>query len=111
MLAWDDKICTGDEFRLEIRLPNGNTLPLSGKALYRFDRRGIGVRFQNICQFEQDIIAHVIAVALDDEGVPLVVDPFSTLPTSADRHPTDKLSRNKKRQQEEILEEIMSLEF
>jgi hypothetical protein len=110
MLAWDEKICTGDEFRMELQLPNGNTLPLKGKALYRFNRRGIGVRFLNICQFEQDILAHVIAGALDKEGVPLLVDPFATVPVSTARNPQESFAKKNRLEEEEKLEEILSLE-
>src|SRR5436305_15225851 len=42
--GWEDDIYNGDEFRLEIQLPNGNYLPLASKALYRFDNAGIGVK-------------------------------------------------------------------
>ncbi|HLM01618.1 MAG TPA: PilZ domain-containing protein, partial [Pyrinomonadaceae bacterium] len=42
----DDTIYTGDEFRVLLRLPNGNFLPLACKALYKFADLGIGAKFQ-----------------------------------------------------------------
>ena len=35
--GWEENIFPGDEFRLEVGLPNGNRLPLRCKAVYRFD--------------------------------------------------------------------------
>lgn len=74
--GWEENIYVGDEFRMEIELPNKNFLPLYCKALYRFDHTGIGVKFIDICEFEQELISKIIAHRLDIEGVPLQVDPF-----------------------------------
>jgi hypothetical protein len=73
---WEENIYSGDEFRLEIELPNKNRLPLSCKAVYRFEDTGIGVKFLNISQFEQELISKIIAYRMDVEGVPLSVSPF-----------------------------------
>jgi hypothetical protein len=69
-------IFIGDEFRMEIELPNRNYLPLSCKAMYRFDNTGIGVKFVDVCEFEQELISRIIAYRLEAEGVPLQIDPF-----------------------------------
>src|SRR5215210_7127587 len=69
--GWDENIYIGDEFRMEIELPNGNYLPLACKALYRFDYTGIGVRFLDVTQYEQELISKIIENKLDMEGVPL----------------------------------------
>ena len=69
---------------MEIELPNGNYLPLPCKALYRFDHTGIGVKFTDITQFEQELISKIIAARLDEEGVPLQIDPFHQPPTFID---------------------------
>lgn len=74
--GWEENIYTGDEFRLEIELPNKNKLPLRSKAIHRFDNTGIGVRFTDICQFEQELISTIIAHQMESEGLPLMLDPF-----------------------------------
>src|SRR5688500_20324900 len=58
---WEENIYAGDEFRRGIELPNKNRLPLSCKAIYRFEDAGIGVRFLNISQFQQEPISEIIA--------------------------------------------------
>src|SRR5687768_174162 len=58
---WEEDIYTGDEFRMEIELPNKNRLPLRCKAIYRFEETGIGVKFLNITQFEQELISQIIS--------------------------------------------------
>ncbi len=106
--GWEENIYIGDEFRMEIMLPNGNYLPLHCKALYRFDHTGIGVKFTEITHFEQDLISRIIAAQLEAEGVPLQIDqlnhpakfvpPVDTSPRVTDiRETTDS-----------ILEKIMS---
>ncbi|MBP7475709.1 MAG: PilZ domain-containing protein, partial [Pyrinomonadaceae bacterium] len=79
--GWEENIYTGDEFRMEIELPNGNYLPLQCRALYRFDHTGIGVRFVDVCEFEQELISKIIAHRLEMEGVPLQLDAFMPPPT------------------------------
>ena len=66
--AWEENIYAGDELRLEIELPNGNRLPLACKAIYRFENTGIGLKFVDISQFEQDLVAKIISEKLAFEG-------------------------------------------
>jgi hypothetical protein len=74
--SWEENIYTGDEFRLEIELPNKNRLPLKCKAIYRFPDTGIGVKFIDISKFEQELICRIISERLRHEGIPVAVDPF-----------------------------------
>lgn len=67
---------TGDEFRLEMSLPHKNKLPLKCKVIYNFDGKGAGIRFSDISRFEQDLLAEIIMQKLEEEGMPLLVDPF-----------------------------------
>ena len=90
--GWEENIYPGDEFRLEIELPNGNRLPVACKAIYRFDDTGIGVRFSDISRFEQDLISSVIADRLASEGLPMEVDPFSLPGATNDRNDETELS-------------------
>lgn len=80
MLGPDEPIFPGDEFRMEMTLPNGNRLPVACKAIYKFEGRGIGIKFHDICQFEQELLAEVISQNLEKEGLPLLVDPFAQPP-------------------------------
>lgn len=73
---WEENIYAGDEFRLEIELPNKNRLPLACKAIYRFEDTGIGVRFLDITQFEQELISKIITTKMQMEGLPVEIDPF-----------------------------------
>lgn len=77
LAEWDDKVYVGDEFRILVRLPNKNFLPLTCKALYRFVDNGIGAKFVNITQFEQELISRIISQNLEQQGLPLQVNPFS----------------------------------
>ena len=106
---WEENIYAGDEFRLEIELPNKNRLPLSCKAIYRFENTGIGVRFLNISQFEQELVSKIIAHRLEVEGVPLSVSPFDEPATfdAAERAPRLISPRE---QREEMLSEAMATE-
>lgn len=90
--GWEENIYIGDEFRMEIQLPNGNYLPLKCKALYRFEHTGIGIKFTDICEFEQELISKIIAHKLDQEGVPLQVDPFELPPTFVADDPSPRIS-------------------
>lgn len=66
--AWVET--AGAAFRLEIRLPNGNWLPLNCVRVHA--RGGVGARFTEITGFEQNLLAQVIASASRS-----AVDPFS----------------------------------
>lgn len=90
--GWEENIYIGDEFRMEIELPNKNYLPLSCKALYRFDYTGIGVKFLDICEFEQELISKIISHKLDLEGVPLQIDPFMVPPTFVGDDPSPRIT-------------------
>ena len=105
--GWEENIYIGDEFRMEIELPNGNYLPLQCRALYRFDHTGIGVRFVDICEFEQELISRIIANRLEVEGVPLQIDPFTLPPTFVGEDPSPRITEIR-RKRDSILERIMS---
>ena len=106
LTEWDEGVYVGDEFRLLIRLPNSNFLPLTCKALYKFSDNGIGTKFIDITQFERELLASVISKTLEKQGLPMQIDPFAQprrafvteAPKAIDRH----------RQRDEILEEILS---
>lgn len=104
---WEENLYPGDEFRLEIELPNGNHLPLKCKAIYRFENTGIGIRFLEITQFEQELVSRIISHRLDIEGVPFQIDAFTPPPTFVMDDPSPKLS-DRRREREELLEKIMS---
>ncbi len=72
-----ENIRKDEEFRLEIQLPNKNWLPLQCQVLHIKKSDGIGVRFQEITKFEQELIARIMTKSLADDGIPLKVDPFS----------------------------------
>jgi hypothetical protein len=105
--GWEENIYVGDEFRMEIELPNKNYLPLACKALYRFDHTGIGVRFTDICQFEQELISKIIAHRLDQEGVPLQIDPFTLPPSFAGDDPSPRIT-DIRQKRDAVLERIMA---
>lgn len=108
--GWEENIYIGDEFRMEIRLPNGNFLPLQCKALYRFDHTGIGVKFLDITQFEQELISRVIAARLEEEGVPLQLDPFNPPPNFVNEEELEEPPRitDIRQKTDSILERIMA---
>jgi hypothetical protein len=103
----DESLLIGDEFRMEIKLPNGNFLPLTCRAVYRVDGVGIGARFLDITEWEQELVSRVIEHHLDVAGVPLQVDPFTVPPTLIvdDRSPRIADIRQKR---DSILQKIMS---
>ena len=111
LAEWDENILVSDEFRLLIRLPNQNFLPLSCKALYRFADNGIGVKFLGITQFEQELVSQIISQNLEDQGLPLQIDVFGLPPTFV---PPKKRQEPKiidaRHQADEILEDILSIE-
>ena len=105
--GWEENIYNGDEFRMEIELPNGNYLPLNCKALYRFDDTGLGVKFVDITEFEQELISKIIEARLEEEGVPLQIDPFTLPPTFGHETPSPRITDIREKT-ESILERIMS---
>lgn len=105
--GWEENIYIGDEFRMEIELPNKNFLPLACKALYRFDHTGIGVRFTDVSQFEQELISKIIANKLDLEGVPLQIDPFTLPPTFVGDDPSPRIT-DIRQKRDALLERIMT---
>ncbi len=104
---WEENIYVGDEFRMEIELPNKNYLPLACKALYRFDNTGIGVRFIDICEFEQELITKIIAHKLEAEGVPLQIDPFKPPPSLVSDDPSPRIT-DIRHKRDAVLQRIMS---
>lgn len=105
--GWEENIYVGDEFRMEIELPNKNYLPLQCKALYRFDHTGIGVKFIDICEFEQELISRIIANKLELVGVPLQIDPFTLPPTFVGEDPSPRIT-DIKQKRDAVLQRIMS---
>ncbi len=104
---WDENILIGDEFRMEIELPNKNYLPLHCKALYRFEHTGIGVKFVEITKFEQSLISKIIAHKLENEGVPLQIDPFTLPPTFVGDDPSPRIT-DIRQKRDAVLQHIMS---
>ena len=97
----------GDEFRLEIQLPNGNFVPLSCKAIYRVDDRGIGAKFLDITKFEQELVAKIIRARMESEDLPTVCDPMESPGRTIDR--ADPLRITDRRAiREAMLEEVMA---
>jgi hypothetical protein len=109
LTSLEENIYTGDEFRVLLRLPNGNFLPLACKALYKFAGSGIGAKFVEITEFEQQLLADVISQTLELEGLPLQVDPFAHPPSQIYKNATEeeKLA-NPRIEKEEIVEQILS---
>ncbi|MBV9215990.1 MAG: PilZ domain-containing protein [Acidobacteria bacterium] len=107
--GWEENIFVGDEFRMEIQLPNGNYLPLQCKALYRFDHTGIGVKFINLCKFEQELISKIIAHKLEQEGVPLQIDPFTLPPTFVSDDPGPRIA-DIRQKRDAVLQKIMAVD-
>ena len=104
---WEENIYAGDEFRLEIELPNKNRLPLKCKAIYRFEDTGIGVKFVDITQFEQELISKIISHRLVLEGLPMEIDAFRQpakfVEENVEPRPTDA-----RVEKELMLERVMS---
>ena len=104
---WEESIYAGDEFRLEIELPNGNRLPLKCKALYRFEDSGIGVRFVDISGFEQELVSEIIADRMAKEQLPIFPDPLAR-PASAEQRVSIPSLTDNRAVREQMLEEVMS---
>ena len=105
--GWEENILIGDEFRMEIELPNKNFLPLHCRALYRFEHTGIGVKFVDICQFEQELITQIIANKLEVEGVPLQIDPFTPPPKFVAEDPSPRIT-DIRQKRDAVLQRIMA---
>jgi len=103
---WDPSLYTGEEFRLEIELPNGNRLPIRCKAIYQFENMGVGVKFLYMTKFEQRLLSRIITSYLEDEGLPSGVDVFAQPAPFADSESLKLTDYREKR--EEMLEEVMS---
>jgi len=106
LAEWDESVYVGDEFRLLIQLPNENFLPLTCKAMYKFADNGIGTKFLDITQFEQELLAGIISKTLEKQGLPLQVDPFAQ-PKISIQSPVPKIT-DSRQQRDDILEEILS---
>lgn len=106
LAEWEENILVGEEFRLLIRLPNQNWLPLTCKALYKFADNGIGVKFLNITQFEQELVSKIISANLETQGLPMQVDPFGAPRKFAEAKPRITDTRFDR---DDILEDILSL--
>lgn len=119
LLEWDENIFVGDELRILAQLPNGNYLPLMGKALYIFNGVGIGMRFLDITKFEQELLAKIITHSLEVQNLPIPIDPFAqpkkTYEPDDPPMPQILIDKQKpqilteKQKKEEILEDILSL--
>ena len=111
LLEWEETILTGETFRLEIKLPNGNWLPLACKVLYKFEDNGIGAKFIDITKFEQELVSRIISHNLAQSGLPMQIDPFSQPPKFVGEPPKKEPSITDQRiLQDELLEKIMSSE-
>ncbi len=104
-MEWDENLLIGEEFRLLIQLPGKNFLPLTGKVLYRFTDYGIGVKFLDITQFEQELISQIIAQNLQEQGLPMQIDVFG-LPSTY-KSPKPQITDIRK-QNDDILEDILN---
>lgn len=120
LIEWDEGIEQDEEFRMEIQLPDKNWVPVTCKALYIVKEDGIGVQFQDITQFEQELIVQVMSENLAEEGIPLKVDPFSQPKTFiSEETNTSEIKYNFKEEQnseddqieaEENIEELVGVE-
>jgi hypothetical protein len=110
LTSWDEEFYPGDEFRLELELPNGNRLPLTCRVVYCFDESGIGAKFVDITKFEQSLIAKTITARLEMDGLPMPIDAFETPPNFDDVEVALKVPTERQKF-EDKLEEIMALDF
>ncbi|MEO7659733.1 MAG: hypothetical protein ABIV48_08975, partial [Pyrinomonadaceae bacterium] len=68
---------------------------------------GIGVKFLDISEFEQELISKIIEHKLDSEGVPLQVDPFNLPPTFVGSDPSPRIT-DIRQKRDAVLQRIMS---
>lgn len=106
LMKWDAEVFVGEEFRLLAQLPNKNFLPLQCKVLYRAEDLGIGAKFLDITQFEQELLTKIITRELEKSGLPMQVNPFAQANKPA-RSVEPKIT-NERARKEEILEDILS---
>lgn len=106
LAEWDENIYVGDEFRLLLQLPNKNFLPLICKAMYKFADNGIGSKFVDITQFEQELLSKIITRTLAEQGLPMQVDPFAQ-PRKLMTSEAPRIT-SIRQQKDEILENILS---
>ena len=106
LTEWDENLFTGDEFRMEIELPNSNKLPLVCKVLYRFEDSGVGVKFVDLTKFEQELLSRMIAHRLDQEGLPVQVSAFSQ-PRRFENPEAPKIT-GPEHEKDQMLDSIMS---
>lgn len=59
----------GEKFGVELRMPNGNWLPIECERVRQEDG-GVGVKFIDVTLFQQDLLAGVIADAARKAGIP-----------------------------------------
>lgn len=59
----------GERFGVELRMPDGNWLPLDCERVRQEDG-GVGVRFVDVTLFQQDLLARVLAAAARKAGIP-----------------------------------------
>ncbi len=88
--------------------PNKNYLPLNCRAMYRFDHTGIGVKFIDISEFEQELISKIIANKLELEGVPLQTDPFTSPSTFVGEDEATPRITDIRQKRDAVLQRIMS---
>ncbi len=105
LAEWDENLLVGEELRLLIQLPTRNFLPLTGKILYRSTDNGIGVKFLDITQFEQELISQIISQNLEEQGLPLQINVFGLPPTY--KPPKPQITDPRK-QTDDILEDILN---
>lgn len=105
LAEWDEKVYVGDEFRMLVQLPNKNYLPLVCKAIYKFPDNSIGTKFLDATLFEQELLAKIISSRLEEQGLPLPIDPFAP-PGKISVSDTPKLT-DLRREKDEMLENIM----
>ncbi len=103
LAGWNDSIFAGEKIRFEFTLPNKNRLPVLGEAIYRYPNKGIGIKFHEITQFEQELLGTIISANLEGEGLPVTVDPFTQPPKFVEGNssrkkqvPEGKLKKDKK---------------
>lgn len=108
LTEWDDSVFPGDEFCLEVQLPNKNHLPLMCKVIYKFENLGVGVKFCDIVQYEQELLSDIITESLEHEGLPLLVDPFTLPPRYVEKQARE--ADEKRIKQEQMVEEAIASE-